>query len=111
MMPKLSIHADLEIITEDARIRIDGDGGQSLNVQFPSPRSLFQFWRRHGGVLRPIVDRVPGVFDNSVGLLIFIGEREIARLGAGAHPNLLSRLVFAAPIQINSRNLARALLS
>ena len=110
MLPELSVHADLEIATDEALIRVSGDGGQTLKVRFPSLRALLRFWRRHGEILRPILDRVPGLMGNALTFHIVVGEREIARMGADARPNWLSRIILAAPVQVNPRNIARALL-
>ena len=95
------IEADLELTTPSGPVRIETER-DDLVVKVPDARTGLDLLRLVNGALggRQSVRAVHGFLrDNGVGLRIRVHGAEVAHLGAGAQPSLVTRLLHSAVLR------------
>ena len=95
------IEADLELTTPTGPVRIESEGGE-LVVKVPDARTGLDLLRIVNGSLggRRSVRALDGFLrENGVGLRIRVHGAEVAHLGAGAQPGVVTRLLHSAVLR------------
>lgn len=83
----------------------------TITVDLPTMADGIELWRERQDVLKRAADEVHRELAAAgMKLLVRVKGRVVARIGAGAEPSLVARLLDYGPIEVNPYEVARLLL-